>query len=69
MNLAYWDFFLNPNFWTVVYLFLNIPRLLLHLKTNVPFRFIGDSANGEFYTNKMAHLAAICKKQLDEQSS
>lgn len=59
MNLAYWDFFelLNAN------LAKNTT------KTNVPFYFIGESANGEFYTNKMAHLAAICKKQLDEQST
>ncbi|XP_043099275.1 transcription factor E2F8 [Puntigrus tetrazona] len=34
-----------------------------------PIKMTGDSANGEFYTNKMAHLAAICKKQLDEQSA
>ncbi|XP_050969612.1 transcription factor E2F8 isoform X1 [Labeo rohita] len=34
-----------------------------------PIKMTGDSANGEFYTNKMAHLAAICKKQLDEQST
>ncbi|XP_039514882.1 transcription factor E2F8-like [Pimephales promelas] len=34
-----------------------------------PVKMTGDSANSEFYTNKMAHLAAICKKQLDEQST
>ncbi|XP_067308065.1 transcription factor E2F8 [Pseudorasbora parva] len=34
-----------------------------------PIKMTGDSANSEFYTNKMAHLAAICKKQLDEQST
>ncbi|XP_016307782.1 transcription factor E2F8-like isoform X1 [Sinocyclocheilus anshuiensis] len=34
-----------------------------------PVQMRGDSANGDFYTNKMAHLAAICKKQLDEQST
>uniref|UniRef100_A0A673GFG3 Transcription factor E2F8 n=2 Tax=Sinocyclocheilus rhinocerous TaxID=307959 RepID=A0A673GFG3_9TELE len=34
-----------------------------------PVKMRGDSANGDFYTNKMAHLAAICKKQLDEQST
>ncbi|KTF80214.1 hypothetical protein cypCar_00031550 [Cyprinus carpio] len=32
-----------------------------------PVKMTGDSTNGGFYTNKMAHLAAICKKQLDEQ--
>ncbi|XP_042615497.1 transcription factor E2F8-like [Cyprinus carpio] len=32
-----------------------------------PVKMTGDSTNGDFYTNKMAHLAAICKKQLDEQ--
>uniref|UniRef100_A0A8C1G116 Transcription factor E2F8 n=1 Tax=Cyprinus carpio TaxID=7962 RepID=A0A8C1G116_CYPCA len=34
-----------------------------------PVKMTDESANGEFYTNKMAHLAAICKKQLDEQST
>ncbi|KTF91884.1 hypothetical protein cypCar_00029129 [Cyprinus carpio] len=34
-----------------------------------PIKMTDESANGEFYTNKMAHLAAICKKQLDEQST
>ncbi|XP_059382534.1 transcription factor E2F8-like isoform X2 [Carassius carassius] len=34
-----------------------------------PVKMTGESANSEFYTNKMAHLAAICKKQLDEQST
>ncbi|XP_026071919.1 transcription factor E2F8-like isoform X2 [Carassius auratus] len=34
-----------------------------------PVKMTGDSANGNFYTNKMAHLAAICKKHLDEQST
>ncbi|XP_048041380.1 transcription factor E2F8 isoform X2 [Megalobrama amblycephala] len=34
-----------------------------------PIKMTGDSANSEFYTNKMAHLAAICKKQLDKQST
>ncbi|XP_016325497.1 transcription factor E2F8-like [Sinocyclocheilus anshuiensis] len=34
-----------------------------------PIKMTGESANGEFYTNKMAHLAAVCKKQLDEQST
>ncbi|XP_051991264.1 transcription factor E2F8-like [Xyrauchen texanus] len=33
-----------------------------------PIKTTGDSANGEFYASKMAHLAAICKRQLDEQS-
>ncbi|TRY59905.1 hypothetical protein DNTS_010048 [Danionella cerebrum] len=33
-----------------------------------PVKINGDSANPEFYSNKMAHLAAICKKQLEEQS-
>ncbi|XP_056317061.1 transcription factor E2F8 isoform X2 [Danio aesculapii] len=34
-----------------------------------PIKMTGDSADSDFYTTKMAHLAAICKKQLDEQSA
>ncbi|XP_052008167.1 transcription factor E2F8-like [Xyrauchen texanus] len=33
-----------------------------------PNKMTGDSANGVFCASKMAHLAAICKSQLDEQS-